>query len=30
VLWQCSIDFIQGHFLQEPRAELDFDFEEAF
>ncbi len=30
VLWQCSVDFIQGHFLQEPSPKLDFDFEGAF
>lgn len=30
VLWQCSIDFIQGHFLQEPSSELNYDFEESF
>ena len=26
VLWQSGIHFIQGHFLQEPSAELDYDF----
>ncbi len=30
VLWQCSVDFIQGHFLQMPAAELDYEFESAF
>jgi diguanylate cyclase (GGDEF)-like protein/PAS domain S-box-containing protein len=30
VLWQCSVDFIQGHFLQEPSPKLDFDFDSAF
>ena len=30
VLWQCSVDFIQGHFLQTPAAELDYEFESAF
>ena len=30
VLWQCSVDFIQGHFLQEPTSKLDFDFDGAF
>jgi len=30
VLWQCSIDFFQGHFLQEPSSELNYDFEEGF
>lgn len=30
VLWQCSVDFIQGHFLQAPSPKLDFDFEGAF
>ncbi len=28
VLWQCSLDFIQGHFLQPPGIELDYDFNE--
>ena len=27
VLWQCSVDFIQGHFLQQPATELSYDFE---
>ena len=27
VLWQCSVDFIQGYFLQEPEAEMHYDFE---
>lgn len=30
MLWQCSVDFIQGHFLQEPSSSLDYNFEEAF
>ncbi|VAW98927.1 hypothetical protein MNBD_GAMMA22-1365 [hydrothermal vent metagenome] len=30
VLWQCSIDFIQGYFLQEPKTELTYDFDEGF
>jgi diguanylate cyclase (GGDEF)-like protein/PAS domain S-box-containing protein len=30
ILWQCSVDFIQGHFLQEPTSKLDFDFDGAF
>ncbi|MDH5444848.1 MAG: EAL domain-containing protein [Gammaproteobacteria bacterium] len=29
VLWQCSVNFIQGHFLQQPGTELNYDFEEA-
>lgn len=29
VLWQCSVNFIQGHFLQQPGADLNYDFEEA-
>lgn len=29
VLWQCSVNFIQGHFLQQPDAELNYDFEDA-
>lgn len=28
LLWQSSVDFIQGHFLQEPDTELKYDFEE--
>ena len=28
VLWQCSIDFIQGYFLQPPNSELNYDFSE--
>jgi diguanylate cyclase (GGDEF)-like protein len=30
VLWQCSIDFIQGYFLQEPKSNLSYDFDEGF
>lgn len=30
VLWQCSVDFIQGHFLQQPEVDLSYDFEESF
>jgi len=30
VLWQCSIDFIQGYFLQEPKSNLNYDFDEGF
>ncbi|UCE88730.1 MAG: EAL domain-containing protein [Pseudomonadota bacterium] len=30
VLWQCSVDFIQGHFLKEPSTELNYDFQEGF
>lgn len=30
VLWQCSVDFIQGHFLKEPGTELNYDFQEGF
>jgi EAL domain-containing protein (putative c-di-GMP-specific phosphodiesterase class I) len=26
-LWQCQIDYIQGHFLQQPSARMAFDFE---
>jgi EAL domain-containing protein (putative c-di-GMP-specific phosphodiesterase class I) len=29
VLWQCAVDFIQGHFLQQPNAEMDYDFEDS-
>jgi len=28
-LWQCGVNFIQGNFLQEPDAVLDYDFSEA-
>jgi len=27
VLWQCGVNFIQGHFLAEPTSTLDYDFE---
>ena len=30
VLWQCGVDFIQGHFLQEPSTDLNYDFDSAF
>jgi len=30
VLWQCSIDFIQGYFLQEPKSNLNYNFDEGF
>lgn len=30
LLWQCSVDFIQGYFLQEPDVLLEYDFEESF
>lgn len=30
VLWQCGVDFIQGHFLHEPSTDLDYDFDSAF
>jgi len=30
LLWQCSVDFIQGYFLQEPDVVLEYDFEESF
>jgi diguanylate cyclase (GGDEF)-like protein/PAS domain S-box-containing protein len=30
VLWQCGVDFIQGHFLQQPETELSYEFEGAF
>jgi EAL domain-containing protein (putative c-di-GMP-specific phosphodiesterase class I) len=26
VLWQCEVDFAQGHYIQPPAEELDFDF----
>ena len=30
ILWQSSINFIQGHFLQQPEVEMKYDFTEAF
>jgi diguanylate cyclase (GGDEF)-like protein len=30
LLWQCSVDFIQGYFLQEPDVVSEYDFEESF
>ncbi len=30
VLWQCAVDFIEGHFLQQPTAEMNYDFNENF
>lgn len=29
LLWQSSVAFIQGHFLQEPDTELAYDFEDG-
>jgi len=29
VLWQCAVDFIQGHFLQQPNEQMNYDFEEG-
>ncbi|MEJ2362235.1 MAG: EAL domain-containing protein [Gammaproteobacteria bacterium] len=29
VIWQCAVDFIQGHFLQQPNTEMNYDFEES-
>lgn len=29
ILWQCAVDFIQGHFLKEPDPKTDYDFEES-
>jgi EAL domain-containing protein (putative c-di-GMP-specific phosphodiesterase class I) len=29
MLWQCGVHFIQGNFLQEPEAVLDYDFSDA-
>lgn len=26
ILWQCGVNYIQGHFLQEPDETLSFDF----
>lgn len=28
LLWQSSVSFIQGHFLQQPDSELKYDFDE--
>ena len=30
MLWQCSVDFIEGHFLQHPEKDLSYSFEDAF
>ncbi len=30
LLWQCRVDFIQGHFLQQPNSELNYSFDDAF
>jgi multidomain signaling protein FimX len=30
VLWQCAVDFIEGYFLQQPTAEMNYDFNENF
>lgn len=30
ILWQSSVHFIQGNFLQEPKEEMDYDFSEGF
>lgn len=27
VLWQCGVNYIQGHFLQSPGEEMNFDFQ---
>lgn len=29
VLWQCAVDFIQGHFLQQPNEKMEYDFEDS-
>ena len=29
ILWQAGIDYLQGHFLQQPDASMNFDFEGA-
>jgi diguanylate cyclase (GGDEF)-like protein/PAS domain S-box-containing protein len=29
VLWQCGVNYIQGYFLQEPDANLSYDFSEG-
>jgi diguanylate cyclase (GGDEF)-like protein/PAS domain S-box-containing protein len=28
VLWQCEVDFAQGHYIQEPSGSMDYDFSE--
>lgn len=28
ILWQCEVGFAQGHYIQEPSEELDYDFED--
>ncbi len=28
VLWQCEVDYAQGHYIQEPSEALDYEFEE--
>jgi diguanylate cyclase (GGDEF)-like protein/PAS domain S-box-containing protein len=30
ILWQSSINFIQGHFLQQPDVDMNYDFTEGF
>ena len=25
-LWQAGVNYIQGHYLQEPMTEMDYDF----
>ncbi len=30
VLWQCSVNYIQGYFLQEPIVKMEYNFEESF
>ena len=30
ILWQCAVDFIEGHFLQQPLPEMTYDFNENF
>ena len=26
MLWQAGVNYIQGHYLQEPMTEMDYDF----
>jgi diguanylate cyclase (GGDEF)-like protein/PAS domain S-box-containing protein len=28
ILWQCEVDFVQGHYIQEPTEDLNYDFTE--
>ena len=30
VLWQCSVNYIQGYFLSEPVLNMEYNFEDSF